>query len=235
MSAVTGPPSEFLRRGTTVSAAPTGLWARARGPAPSPAADSAAPEPDSPPSADPRPPARGPRAGEDFRDDDDDEESAELDPLDPADPVVSANATGSEPRPEPTPKATANAPTRPTYRANPDNPDAPTPTPTERRPYSMLRTPVVPRRPAACLGSFNLDKVTPRENGTITIGKPNDCVAKTDQMPANLRKTKRYGRFNRSDGRSDPKTTQEHPINGHKKVISPGLHPPSRHERTRPR
>ena len=119
VSAVTGPPSEFLRRGTTVSAAPTGLWARARGPAPSPAADSAASDPEAtePASADPRPPARGPRAGEDFRDDDDDdEESAELDPLDPADPVVSANAIGSEPRPDPTPRATANAPTRPTCR-----------------------------------------------------------------------------------------------------------------------
>jgi hypothetical protein len=115
VSAVTGPPSEFSRRGTTVSAAPTGLWGRTRRPAPSPAADSAAPDPDSPPSADPRPPARGPRAGEDFRDDDD-EESAEPDPLDPAEPVVSANAIGSEPRPEPTPRATANAPTRPTCR-----------------------------------------------------------------------------------------------------------------------
>ena len=124
VSAATGPPSEFSRRGTTVSAAPTGLWARARGPAPSPAADSAASDPEAtePASADPRPPARGPRAGEDFRDDDDDEddeddeESAEPDPLDPADPVVSANAIGSEPRPEPTPRATANAPTRPTCR-----------------------------------------------------------------------------------------------------------------------
>ncbi|CAN1569131.1 hypothetical protein MCEMIE22_03122 [Mycobacteriaceae bacterium] len=119
VSAAAGPPSEFLRRGTPVSAAPTGLWARARGPAPSPAADSAASDPEAtePASADPRPPARGPRAGEDFRDDDDDdEESAELDPLDPADPVVSANAIGSEPRPDPTPRATANAPTRPTCR-----------------------------------------------------------------------------------------------------------------------
>ena len=34
--------------------------------------------------------------------------------LDPADPVVSANATGKEATAEPTPNATANAPTRPT-------------------------------------------------------------------------------------------------------------------------
>jgi hypothetical protein len=122
VSAATGPPSELLRRGAAGPAGlSAGLWTRPRGPAPSPAADSAAPEPDPTelPSADPRPPARGPRAGEDFRDDDDDEddeESAELDPLDPAEPVVSANAIGSEPRPDPTPRATANAPTRPTCR-----------------------------------------------------------------------------------------------------------------------
>ncbi len=169
VSGVTRPPSEFLRRGTAVSAAPTGLWVRARGPAPSRAADSAASDPDSPPSADPRPPpARGPRVGEDLREDEeddeeDDEESAEPDPLDPAEPVVSANAIGSEPRPEPTPRATANAPTRPTYRAKPDNPDSPTPT--ERRPYSIVRTPVVSRRPAACLGSITAGIVTPRADG----------------------------------------------------------------------
>jgi hypothetical protein len=37
--------------------------------------------------------------------------------LEPAEPVVSANAIGSAPIPEPTPRATANAPTRPMYRA----------------------------------------------------------------------------------------------------------------------
>ena len=121
VSAVTGPPSELLRRGAAGPAGlSAGLCTRPRGPAPSVAADSAASDPEAtePASADPRPPARGPRAGEDFRDDDDDddEESAELDPLDPADPVVSANAIGSEPRPDPTPRATANAPTRPTCR-----------------------------------------------------------------------------------------------------------------------
>jgi hypothetical protein len=44
-------------------------------------------------------------------------ESAELDPVEPAEPVVSAKATGTDATAEPTPNATANAPTRPTYRA----------------------------------------------------------------------------------------------------------------------
>jgi hypothetical protein len=40
--------------------------------------------------------------------------SAALEPVEPADPIVSANATGIAAAAEPTPKATANAPTRPT-------------------------------------------------------------------------------------------------------------------------
>jgi len=36
--------------------------------------------------------------------------------LDPAEPVVSANAIGIDATADPTPNATANAPTRPTYR-----------------------------------------------------------------------------------------------------------------------
>jgi hypothetical protein len=44
-------------------------------------------------------------------------ESDELDPVEPAEPVVSADATGTDATAEPTPNATANAPTRPTYRA----------------------------------------------------------------------------------------------------------------------
>ena len=46
----------------------------------------------------------------------DDDDSDALEPVDPDDPEVSANATGIAANPEPTPKATANAPTRPTYR-----------------------------------------------------------------------------------------------------------------------
>ena len=38
-------------------------------------------------------------------------------PVDPAEPVVSAYASGIAARPEPTPRATASAPTRPTYLA----------------------------------------------------------------------------------------------------------------------
>lgn len=41
----------------------------------------------------------------------------ELVPVEPAAPVVSADATGIDATAQPTPKATASAPTRPTYRA----------------------------------------------------------------------------------------------------------------------
>jgi hypothetical protein len=42
------------------------------------------------------------------------EPDSALDPVEPADPVVSANATGTDATADPTPNATANAPTRPT-------------------------------------------------------------------------------------------------------------------------
>ncbi|MGV1006500.1 MAG: hypothetical protein ACOYEV_17425, partial [Candidatus Nanopelagicales bacterium] len=45
------------------------------------------------------------------------EESAEPVPVEPAEPVVSAKASGIAAKPEPTPRAMANAPTRPTYFA----------------------------------------------------------------------------------------------------------------------
>jgi len=45
------------------------------------------------------------------------DESAARDPVDPAEPVESAAASGMAAIAEPTPSATANAPTRPTYRA----------------------------------------------------------------------------------------------------------------------
>lgn len=41
----------------------------------------------------------------------------EPDPAEPPEPVVSAKAIGIAARPEPTPRATASAPTRPTYKA----------------------------------------------------------------------------------------------------------------------
>ncbi len=49
----------------------------------------------------------------------DEEEDAEsvFDPDEPPEPVVSANANGTEATADPTPNTTANAPTRPTYRA----------------------------------------------------------------------------------------------------------------------
>ena len=43
-----------------------------------------------------------------------DRESAAVEPVEPAEPVVSANATGIAATAEPTPSATARAPTRPT-------------------------------------------------------------------------------------------------------------------------
>lgn len=51
------------------------------------------------------------------RDDAESLAAEEPDPVDPPDPVVSANATGTDAIAEPTPNATANAPTRPTHRA----------------------------------------------------------------------------------------------------------------------
>jgi len=45
-----------------------------------------------------------------------DEESEAFAPVEPAEPVVSAKAIGIDPIAEPTPNATASAPTRPTYR-----------------------------------------------------------------------------------------------------------------------
>ena len=75
------------------------------------------PLPDALPDDAPRP-ARA-RDGTDVFAADDESAPAEstLDPDDPADPVVSANATGTDATAEPTPNATANAPTRPTYAA----------------------------------------------------------------------------------------------------------------------
>jgi hypothetical protein len=89
----------------------------------------------------PRPARAGPRDGA-FVDSDaadpEPAESAELDPDDPPDPVVSANATGTDATAEPTPRATANAPTRPTNGAKLDDPTSVAIT--ARRPYSIART-----------------------------------------------------------------------------------------------
>ena len=91
------------------------------------------------PTAEPPRPDRAPRAGAAV--DAPAADASDPDPLDPAEPVVSANATGTAATADPTPNATANAPTRPTTRANVDtvrSRSAP-------RPYSMVRT----RFPAA--------------------------------------------------------------------------------------
>ena len=55
-------------------------------------------------------------------------------PLEPAEPRVSANAIGIAATAEPTPNATANAPTRPTTRAKPAG------SVTDHRRYSIART-----------------------------------------------------------------------------------------------
>ena len=66
--------------------------------------------------ASPRPRAT-PRAGPFVDADVPEDESAAPEPAEPPEPVVSATATGTDATAEPTPNATANAPTRPTYRA----------------------------------------------------------------------------------------------------------------------
>ena len=85
----------------------------------------------------PRPVRAAPRAGLVADDPDEAETSAESDdPVEPPDPVVSANATGTATTADPTPSATANAPTRPTWMAYPRDADSVT----ARRPYSIDRT-----------------------------------------------------------------------------------------------
>lgn len=82
--------------------------------------DSAVPrEPPAAGAAEPlRAAGREPRVAADFDAEPCDDESA--DAVEPPDPVVSAAATGSDATAAPTPRATARAPTRPTYRAEPD-------------------------------------------------------------------------------------------------------------------
>ena len=70
--------------------------------------------------------------------------TADSEELAPADPVVSANATGIDAIAEPTPNATANAPTRPTYRAYPGDIRSPEP-----RPNPIDRTRSREKRPRA--------------------------------------------------------------------------------------
>jgi hypothetical protein len=63
----------------------------------------------------PRPARAAPREGaDDFGADDESDDDESDEPVEPPEPVVSANATGIDATAAPTPKATANAPTRPT-------------------------------------------------------------------------------------------------------------------------
>ena len=86
-----------------------------------PVAGDSLPEPEATPLRRPDPAAAppgartGPRTVGDLVAGADDEAVDEsVEPAEPADPVVSANATGTDATAEPTPNATANAPTRPT-------------------------------------------------------------------------------------------------------------------------
>lgn len=90
------------------------LPVRREGPAEAPPPAESAPA-DSPPDR------TAPRAG---RAVDVPEDESALDPVEPEEPVVSAAATGTDAIAEPTPRATANAPTRPMYRAYPDATDS---------------------------------------------------------------------------------------------------------------
>ena len=133
------------RSGVLPAADPPGTPARGDADSPSPASgeelasaaeSEAAPDPRAPPrvAAD-REPARD---AVDFdAEPDADAESAELDD-EPAEPVVSANATGIAATAEPTPNATAKAPTRPTYDAVLTPADSAPPT--ARRRYSIACT-----------------------------------------------------------------------------------------------
>jgi len=77
-----------------------------------PPAESVAVEPPRPVRAAPRDGTDDVDADDESDDVDDDDESDE--PVEPPEPVVSASATGTDTTAEPTPNATANAPTRPT-------------------------------------------------------------------------------------------------------------------------
>ena len=82
----------------------------------------------------PRAAREGPRADVLVEADETDDASVVAEPVDPAEPVVSANAIGIAATAEPTPNATANAPTRPTTRAKPAG------SVTDHRRYSIART-----------------------------------------------------------------------------------------------
>lgn len=75
--------------------------------------------------------------------DDEDDAESEPEPVDPPEPVRSANAIGIATTAEPTPNATAKAPTRPTYRAQESAPGSASRRTTGGR-YSIPRI----RRPA---------------------------------------------------------------------------------------
>lgn len=96
--------------------------------------------------------------------------SAEPDPVDPADPVVSANANGIDAAADPIPSATARAPTRPTYRANPST--AGSIAGTERSRYSIDRMrPVAVRR---CWPTRPPDRARPASDPEPGIEDPNN-------------------------------------------------------------
>lgn len=115
------------------------------------------------------------------------DESEEPEPAEPAEPVVSANASGIAARPEPTPRATANAPTRPTYFAKRG-----AVTDSTRRPYSMARTAAFGER-RSCMTDFDSGIVAPSRK------QRSPCPALAAIMPVRVT----HRQLNRSNSHRD--------------------------------
>ena len=177
----------FPRAGVVVAADPPGTSASGEGDPLSPMSDTDtssepvtefAPEP-----RDPTLPEASPRAAADRdpprvalvlvsgADADGEEASEELAPVDPAEPVVSAKATGIAATADPTPNATASAPTRPTYDAVPV---ADSLACTARRRYSI-----------ACTRPLDERRWRPvdRVESAIDIDAPGEVCARDPERP----------------------------------------------------
>ncbi len=108
------------------------------------------------------------------------DESSALEPVEPAEPVVSAAANGTDTIAEPTPRATANAPTRPTYRAQPAVAEFTSANGVDGRPDSIVRTnALVDRRKRppdwASLPEFGRESAT-KDDKTIPLRKAHEST-----------------------------------------------------------
>ena len=107
-------------------------------------------------------------------------------PVDPAEPVVSANANGTVATAEPIPNTTANTPTRPTYRDNPDC-TVDSPAITARQPHSITRT-----RPSARTERPSRPPDSDDSTADIQATPPDPCASpaptpNSSMPPAQLR------------------------------------------------